>query len=250
MSDWRCVGASVTGSRHRAEGVPCDDALRYFGGSSLILVIADGAGSASRGGEGARLLVDSSIKQSRQVFAEGLPSRTADLRTALYRLLARVRADVEEHVETSGAVTLTDLASTIAVVVADNERLGAIQVGDGAIVVLRRDGRLEQIAAPNQPEFVNQTTFLTSPSWRTSAASHVEDGAGIAAVAMMTDGLVPLATQRPAGTPHRLFFAPLFDFAASNGPDEEKLAAFLESDRVQGATGDDVTILLTHRGST
>lgn len=177
----------------------------------------------------------------------GLSSSSSDLRTAMYRLLARIRSEVQAQVHGSGE--FADLGSTVAVVVADDERLGAIQIGDGAIVALRRDGSLRQIAAPEQPEFVNQTTFLTSPSWRDSVACHVEEGSDIVGLGLITDGLVPLATLRPKGVPHEPFFEPLFDFAASPEPDEGMLEAFLNSNRVQTATGDDVTVLLVQRGN-
>lgn len=247
MTHWRCIGSSAAGSRHEREGVPCEDALSFSSGNNwLVAAIADGAGSAPFGGEGARLIVSRVIDHAHQLFADGLPQENSTLRTSLYRLLARVRSDVERTTEATG--DLNDYASTVAIAVADGHSFGAIQVGDGAMVVLRENGSLEQIAAPPQPEFVNQTTFMTSPTWRDWVACHVEDNTDIQGIAMTTDGLVSLATKRPGGTPHRPFYEPLFLYADSANASEEELNKFLRSDRVQSATGDDVSLLLATRG--
>ncbi len=61
---WRCAYASVTGSSHERTGTPCQDAglcrvVRSPGGASILLAVAsDGAGSAARSADGARLAVD------------------------------------------------------------------------------------------------------------------------------------------------------------------------------------------------
>jgi len=56
---WSVLGQSVIGTSHRARGTPCQDAFGFctFGldGERLVIVAADGAGSASHSELGATL---------------------------------------------------------------------------------------------------------------------------------------------------------------------------------------------------
>jgi hypothetical protein len=87
---------------------------------------------------------------------------------------------------------------------------------------------------------------MTSEGWREAIATFVTSET-VTGVVATTDGLVRIATARPEGTPHAPFFLPLLDFVRDADSDEEALVAFLSSDRVRGATSDDVTLVLAAR---
>ncbi|MFN2251134.1 MAG: protein phosphatase 2C domain-containing protein, partial [Anaerolineae bacterium] len=61
---WRVVAASVTGTSHAARGVDCQDAHAYVvrPDGTLILAVADGAGSADQSADGARIAVERVIE--------------------------------------------------------------------------------------------------------------------------------------------------------------------------------------------
>jgi hypothetical protein len=138
-------------------------------------------------------------------------------------------------------------ATTLLVARVDASSVETAQVGDGA-VVLRRDGLLEVLAPDAKGEYLNETTFLTSASWRDDLRLASVPAGGIDGVAVLTDGLQLIAFDLVTGAPHGPFFEPFFAFAADGGP-EADLARFLGSERVGSRTDDDVTLAVAVRAS-
>jgi hypothetical protein len=105
------------------------------------------------------------------------------------------------------------------------------------------------LATPQSGEYVNETTFLTSPEALQTAQVGVWRGMP-RYIAAFSDGLQMLALKMPAGLPHAPFFTPLFRFVASmtDATDaQDQLATLLRSPRVREHTDDDVTLLLAAR---
>jgi serine/threonine protein phosphatase PrpC len=63
MRMWNFVGAKVTGCSHIRSDMPCQDAfaLRLLPGETLIVAIADGAGSSARSDVGAQFAVQAAL---------------------------------------------------------------------------------------------------------------------------------------------------------------------------------------------
>jgi hypothetical protein len=60
MTAWITANASIIGSSHVATGTPCQDASvvkTAKGGEWVVIVVSDGAGTATRAEEGAHLVV-------------------------------------------------------------------------------------------------------------------------------------------------------------------------------------------------
>ena len=241
---WRVVGASVRGTSHARGDLPCQDAhgWRRLPGGTLVLAVADGAGSAAHAEAGARAAVDAALA----AVASAWPA-AVDWTEALDAALAAARAAVEREAEARG-VEVRDLATTLIACVATGESVSVAQVGDGAVVVGDAEG-MRALTEPTSGEFANETVFLTTPgaiegaqraTWRGSAAR----------LAAFTDGVQGLALKLPARTPHEPFFAPLFDFAAGATDlqdAEAQLAAFLSGPKVTARSDDDITLLLAIR---
>lgn len=232
-STWRALGASVAGAGHRARRVGCEDAhaVEVTPDGSLLVAVADGAGSAARAARGSSLAVAAAVDALRWGASVG---------DAL--LLARGALEDEAL---ASAAPLGQLATTLLVVRAPAGGGGAIetaQVGDGAVVV-RRDGAYEVPAPDAKGEYLNETVFLTSPSWRAAMRVATVEAVGVDAIAAMTDGLQLLAFDLASGVAHAPFFEPFVAFAAEDGP-VEQLAAFLASPRVGERTDDDVTLVV------
>jgi hypothetical protein len=233
LSPWRTVAASVIGSGHRARDVECQDtcAVDVVAGT-LLLAVADGAGSAPRAAEGSAIAVDAAMACLRDLATtiDSCPLRVFD---ALVAARAALATDLAER------------ATTLLVAAATPTVIATAQIGDGAIVVRRNDA-LEVPAAVGRGEYLNETCFLTSSGWLTEARTAVVRSEGVDAVAGMTDGLQLLAFDLATGAAHAPFFTPLFSFARDEGSVEE-LEAFLASDRVGSRTDDDVTLALAVR---
>ena len=101
--------------------------------------------------------------------------------------------------------------------------------------------------APRSQEYVNETTFLSSPD----ALETIQFNSiciPLANLAALTDGLQILALQNRTSIPHRPFFLPLFDHlsAVTEEEAEQGIEYLLESERVRARTDDDLTLVTAH----
>jgi Protein phosphatase 2C len=218
---WRVAGASVRGTSHIEFDIPCQDYCSYqrlpIGSSSgLIIAIADGAGSARFSETGARVVVDHLLKIIDQSEATALQQG--------------------EELREFGCTILFALVGELASFF--------VQIGDGAWIVKRND---QYLAAtwPSDGEYVNETTFLTSPNWAESIRCQLIDN--VSAVAGFTDGLQRLALQLDNQTVYAPFFDPLFSVLRTSEDDSSlisPLMEFLASERVSDRTDDDKTLVL------
>ena len=226
VGTWRALASSVAGSGHRARGVGCEDSscVEVGDDGTLLVAVADGAGSAPLAAEG-----------SSRAVAAAMEAMRAGVDLA--DVMAAARASLEP---VAAGERLGDRATTLLVVRVRDGVVETAQVGDGA-VVLRRAGALEVVAADEKGEYLNETCFLTSAGWLESLRCASVDADGVDGVAAMTDGLQLVAFDLATGVPHAPFFEPFFAFVAGDG-EVEGLATFLGSDRVGERTDDDVTL--------
>ncbi len=247
---WRVIGASVQGTSHRKNDIPCQDAhgCRVLPGGVALAAVADGAGSAERSDEGARCVVGGVMTSVEAALAEGLPESDAAWEALLTDAFSRARQSVVELAETE-EMSLRAFATTLTCAVASDEWLAVAQIGDGIVVATGEDGTLFSATQPQHGEYANETFFLTMED----ALPQVEIcvyAQAIGALAVMTDGLIRLAMNLVENEPHVPFFQPLFAFAAQVTNEEEaqeQLAGLLASGRVNERTDDDKTLVLVAR---
>lgn len=246
LTAWRVVSASVEGSRHRVDDQPCQDAhaIRIVDDGTVVLAVADGAGSADRAERGARLAVDGAADAVADALAEVRPEAPSDWSQLVAGSLVAARAaldtEADHRVDARAA-----LATTLTVAVVHDEMVDFASVGDGAVVVT--DGEsIRTGTVADAGEYLNETTFLTGRRWADAAQVGRVEGP-VRGVALLTDGLQLLALEFPSYRAHAPFFAPLFAFARSRSATGDELAAFLASDRVCGRTDDDKTLVLAVR---
>lgn len=246
VKQWRVVSASVRGKRHEKTGQPCQDAheWRVLPGNVLVAAVADGAGSAALADRGASLAVKSAVEQ----IAKTDPLRPENEAALRLLLLAAVNAARESILAeaTLQKKPPRDFATTLIVLLAAPNLVGAAQVGDGAVVITEPGGKTVALTSPIQAEYLNETTFLTSPDAVEEAQVAVRPDCPTH-LAAFSDGLQMLALKMPAGLPHAPFFTPLLQLAASTdnpAAGNERLAAFLRSTRISDRTDDDLTLLV------
>ena len=130
--------------------------------------------------------------------------------------------------------------------IATPEMVAVTQVGDGLAVAKDHKGNLLALTIPDHGEYINETTFLTSPlALDTAQIKLWRDN--IVNVGVLTDGLQMLALNMLIGKPHKPFFFPLFDFIENVNDQtlaKEQLVSFLGSERVTQRTDDDLTLIL------
>jgi len=235
-------GASAPGLRHRRDGDPCQDAHRWAVApdGAVLLAVADGAGSAPRGGAGAQLAVDAA--------AEAVGD-SADPAERLWCALRAARAALEQAAAGAGE-PLHAYATTLLLVLWQQGKVAAAHVGDGAAVAWSPEGGWSLASAPGDSEYANETDFITGQEWEEQVRL-TRLAEPVAFVALFTDGLQRAALlRRPGGwQPFPGFLEPIRQYVASapsTGEATEALQQLLTSAKLDAHSDDDKTLLLLY----
>jgi hypothetical protein len=230
------------GSSHQSTATPCQDRYRVapLANGFISIAVADGAGSAKWGGEGAEIAI-SAAHECIAAGLEDIQTRALSMRELLREAILAATAAIEERVPPGGACR--DYATTLQLLVAGPEQYGYIRVGDGGCVIRDPVGDLVVVSPRPRNVFVNETEFVTSGDIN----PEVIIGERISnAVAVFTDGLQPVAMNIAEWLPHKAFFNPLFDYArreTSLEAAENALTTFLSGERLNSRTDDDRTLV-------
>lgn len=245
---WKVIAASVTGLSHVARGQGNEDSelTACLPQGALMLALADGAGSAKRAAEGSRLAVATAVDALAAALAgeDDLPLTARVLRAVLARVRRTLAARAREVRVRPG-----EFACTLLLAVIQDDTLAVLQLGDGAVVA-RAEEDWQRVTRPLHGRHAGETVFVTSRGATRLASVEIRPLAGIHALALLTDGLEPVATNVASGAPHAPFFDPLVTFARGKHSAEElgpELERFLGSDRVQSRTADDLSLILAVR---
>jgi hypothetical protein len=246
---WRFAAARATGVSHLKADIPCQD---YFAcvalpHSAFVAAVADGAGSAAMAEQGAQIAVDAVITY----LKESLEENRTDYDLLLREAAAAARDAVIDEAHHQGAVP-RNYASTLLAVVLTSKGGGALQIGDGVIVVSDDDEGWSWMFWPQRGEYANTTHFLTDENAIDRIEIDVFRGA-IKDVALMSDGLEPLALHYASKTVYDPFFTGMFQpLLKAEGSEEIDqlsvlLESFLSSDQVRSRTDDDTSLILATR---
>lgn len=250
---WHCVQAVVTGVAHRASAVECQDvgAVQCLSAAPPVLALAaaDGAGSASHARHGAELACQTLFASWAAWLALAEDWETAPVTEWLSAVQSALQQQAD-HLQ----VPVRELACTLlAALVAEQQAL-FLQIGDGALVI-NSAAAYRPVFWPQGGEYPNETFFITDAN-----ASEYLQTAFIAerinAIALLTDGLQPLALHYQSRQAHAPFFRPLFQCIEQYPEDGDwaalaaGLATFLDSAAINERTHDDKTLILACRGGT
>jgi len=226
--------------------LPCQDAhaIVTLDDGTLIVAVADGAGSAKRSEEGALRAVQSSTQYLSAHLSERLPQTPDECESLLIEALSNACAALEGL---APGEEIKDVATTILLTIVTDLWLATIQVGDGAVVCRDSFEHLSVLSEKGSSEYINETTFLTSSDYLNQAPRVTMSSADINGIAMFTDGIQMLALNYSDNTAYEPFFKTMFDFAESATSTSAELKEFLLSDRVCERTDDDKTLVLAVR---
>lgn len=248
---WRVAGASVRGAGHQRSGDPCQDAcaFRELPDGTLIMAVADGAGSARLAREAAQLQVQATCEFMERRLTDSIAAPALDQPRTLLEPALQHALQCILDAAVSARVEPRDLAATMLLLVAGMDRVCCAQIGDGAVVRAGSDQGFSALTTPFNGEYANETNFLVSPGVLDQAQYAAFHGA-VHFLAMLSDGLQRLALVLPGGEP----FAPLFSqfrHFMEQVPEFERrqaeLEAFLLSEHVRSRADDDLTLVLALR---
>jgi hypothetical protein len=251
VGGWKYAASSVIGTSHlsKPDGV-CQDShtCRYLDGpaSVMVMVVSDGAGSASQSQHGSLC----ACQYIEYLIAQTPPDTlfTCELAITALRGLRRRLTELADEAQ----IALREFACTLLVAIADRERAAFWQIGDGAMCFRLRDEETYQYAFwPEKGDYANVTFFVTDPN----AEEHLEFDAmegEIIELASFSDGLERLALDFVTGEVHPGFFNGLFPHLRALKPGysteiSSQLGTFLASERVNKRTDDDKTLILASR---
>ena len=241
---WHFVECAVTGRRHRAADLPCQDKTHACeSGGTAVIALADGAGSAAFSQEGA----ETACQEIAAIFSGSFDAFDAETDGArgkqqiLTQLCTALAARADEC-----ACHVDALASTLLAVAVKGDRFILLHIGDGVIGCLRED-QLVVLSQPLNGEFINTTVFITSPEATDTMKLVKGDVADICGCVLLSDGAEMSLYDRRQKT-----LAPVLHrvFNTARGEDranmEEMLRRSFENSVIQ-ATGDDCSIALMVR---
>jgi serine/threonine protein phosphatase PrpC len=252
---WNLISASATGTSHTKNNLPCQDAHRWalMQTGTLLIAVADGAGSAERSQAGATCAVEVAIAFLEGALTTLVPEDEPGWERLLTEAFKQARAAVFALADADN-LSPRMFACTLTLVIANDEWLVTGQIGDGVVVAQTLSGELITVAPPQRGEYANETHFLIADDALTNFDGRIyrqhETIEALTALAVMTDGLLRLALDLTVDRPHAPFFTPLLHFpAAPHDPKEarDQLYAFLDSPRVNARTDDDKTLVLAAR---
>ncbi len=199
---WHVVAASVRGRAHAHRGDHREDAFAVESAPGVIaLCAADGAGSSRFSRLGAELACTTTAQRIVAAVAPRLSA--ADMsRDALAQLAGQAigRAvweacrDLHDLAAASGT-TPADYRCTLLVGVlvtsGSQSLLVTSQVGDGAIVVARRDGSLLRLGEADSGDYAGEVRCFVPDAQAPARAAHVRvtDAEALEAILLLTDGV-------------------------------------------------------------
>jgi hypothetical protein len=242
---WTVMGCAVRGPAHEVDGGPCQDAVAFATGRDwLVAVLSDGAGSAPRGDEGARHLVETVTRRLAAAAEAGGPADgwEAEVAAAIQHARDTLPADAEHSLPSFHA-------TAVGVVVAGAEGGLFFHIGDGAGAALRAgewDGGT--VSLPANGEYADQTYFYTEDGWRDNLRFLPVAGP-FDRVVLVSDGAAAFAMAPGGRGLDPRFMEPVDRYLC--GVDLETgtaaLAATLNSPGARGVTGDDKSLVWARR---
>ena len=183
------LSGKAVGEGHRAEGIRCQDFLRFkrVPPNNLVFALADGAGSAKSSLFGAVVASVTFILAAEREIMIG-DVEVEGLRGVVERCFVQTRRELELMARKK-AYRLEDLHSTLFAGIYYNGVLVCGGVGDSLGLVVTRSGDLLFPVSPSKGEYINETAFITMDGWQNflSLSEGIQDPTGLL---VFSDGLM------------------------------------------------------------
>ena len=182
--EWRAAGTYVMGISHERQNKGCHDRYSFkFYNNAASISLADGAGSASKPEIGAEIATKQVNKTVTKDFDHIYNS---DVNIASHKLTHAIRTAFGIYA-TRYNCNMKDLATTLLFACVKDDRFIAGHIGDG-ILGLLKNGEFVVLSPPENGEFINETYFITSRSYKSRFRLFKGKLNDINGFVLMTDG--------------------------------------------------------------
>lgn len=162
LKEWKIAGTFVTGISHEKQNIGCHDRFSYKKLNDITSIsLADGAGSVKYPEIGADIA---------SVYINNILSKNFDwifyasAEKAIYKLTHPIRSLIGKQAKKKNS-TLRDFATTLIFASVKDDKFIAGHIGDGILACLKKD-EIQLMSPPDNGEFVNETYFITSNSYK------------------------------------------------------------------------------------
>ena len=198
---WLTNMVAVRGQSHITGGIPCQDKVYTSRKNGVtVIALADGAGSRSNSQYGAQI----SCVAAAEYFTLHANEMYNSDRIGVFRedMLRCILDALGKEAERLGLESIRELASTLLCAAVYKDKLFTMHIGDG-VIAYRKNGSLLVLSEPDNGEYANITTFVTSRDalehMRLKVADIPDD---VDALFLMSDGsadsLYNVREKRPA----------------------------------------------------
>lgn len=248
---WRWAASSARGTSHARANTRCQDAhaCRLYAPELLSVVVADGAGSAELGGEGAWLLCRVITRATSTHLANSMATMPDD--TRIWDWVDQARDQIIEAARRRSLVPKA-FASTMVYVLSNASESVIAHIGDGSTAIRYSETGTWQVPSwPDHGEYASTTYFVTdepSPRLRITRIGQPVDR-----IVVFSDGLERLALNFATQEPHppllEQLCAPVaaLETAGRSRELSDHLHAYLDSEPICERSDDDKTIVLACR---
>lgn len=194
---WKSVCCEVQGTGHKKNCIPCQDkTFELVQNGVHVIALADGAGSASLSHFGAERVVRDASEYIAEHFRECL--HRDDGRMVKQELLEMLQKGLSEEAK-ARKCSIHDLSSTLLLAAVNEDSFILAHIGDGVIGYLDKD-KLKVASTPDNGEFSNVTTFVTSGEALTSMRLFKGELKNKDAFVLMSDGTEQSFYHKPSKT--------------------------------------------------
>lgn len=182
---WKAVNYEVCGRSHEKTSIPCQDKTFYSTSNNVdIIALADGAGSAKLSHYGAETVIKAAsefISNNFDALISNEDGKQVKIEILNY-LLDRLKSKSAEL-----SCDLKELASTFLIVAVKEDVFLISHIGDGVIGYLK-GSELKIASKPENGEFANTTTFVTSKDAISAMKLFKGNSDNINGFVLMSDG--------------------------------------------------------------
>ncbi|GHT94641.1 hypothetical protein FACS1894141_1690 [Spirochaetia bacterium] len=254
IKPWQSVGESVVGMAHRRGAVPvvCQDAYCINNSKRTILVVCDGAGSATMSEIGSQNVSQSVVRflfSLEHIMAKVLDSIDSMFPiddTLLSKMIYRYSIQTLKDLSLNYRREVKDFRTTLLIFITGEKRAFWLKVGDGEIVI-ENNNTLQRVGTSIKGEYSNETVFIDEKLNYNDVQYGLVDMSSVLGVAIMSDGsserLVSTDGKKIAGR-----LSEYFEMLRNSKLSREELYKFLNDYEVwKGSTHDDKTLVLASR---
>ena len=238
-------GISLAGFSHIEKNIPCQDGNAFrLSNDEYILAVTDGAGSSKYSHLASEFITKKLVNN---LNPADLLEKNNKIKFKL-ELIDFINKSFEELIirESSDIpdIKISDLATTLILVIGNKDRGYIFHVGDGAALILDSNNMENFILSePMNGQYANETYFITMKNWDNYLRIS-EYNINFDSIFLFSDGVTPLSLMK-GRKPFQGFLLPLINHIKKNKNDDymKVLKNTLNSERVKKITDDDKTIV-------